>query len=250
VSLFDVRLFCRNFDRLSGSQFILAHVRVAVTNRRSRSKVFLKALNMSVRLTLMDVLSIFSQFCTVSRQQLVPWLQNQIAEQKRIDIATSGAPVVSHSIHSIQHPPTSGKDTSDLQLLLPQDAKKQRKQVKQLFLDRGVFGNTTISIYPVHLTIIPPTAFQTGVQIKTAVQSGLPTLAIDVTQTIFDAMTKNSAWVTEEDAWKPILASFSNQQALYAQQVREAAAKRKAEGCHYILLFAVREERVHLLALS
>lgn len=73
----------------------------------------------------------------VSRQELVPWLQNQIAEQKRIDIATSGAPVVSHSIHSIQHPPASGKDTSDLQLLLPTDAKKQRKQVKQLFLDRG-----------------------------------------------------------------------------------------------------------------
>jgi translation initiation factor 2-alpha kinase 4 len=67
----------------------------------------------------------------------VPWLHNQIAEQKRIDVTTSGAPVVSHSIHSIQHPPASGKDTSDLQLLLPTDAKKQRKQVKQLFLDRG-----------------------------------------------------------------------------------------------------------------
>ena len=76
-------------------------------------------------------------FGAVSRQELVPWLQNQIAEQKRIDIATSGAPVVSHSIHSIQHPPASGKDTSDLQLLLPADTKKQRKQVKQLFLDRG-----------------------------------------------------------------------------------------------------------------
>jgi translation initiation factor 2-alpha kinase 4 len=63
-------------------------------------------------------------------------------------------------------------------------------------------------------------------------------------------MTKNSYWITEEDAWKPILASFSNQQAAYAQQVREAAAKRKAEGCHYIILFAVREERVQLLTLS
>lgn len=93
-------------------------------------------------------------------------------------------------------------------------------------------------------------AFQTGVQIKSAVQSGLPTLAIDVPPVAFDCMTRNSAWVTEEDAWKTILAAFSNQHVSYAQQIREAAAKRKAEGCHYLLLFAVREERVQLLTLS
>ena len=99
---------------------------------------------------------IFVQVPLVSRQELVPWLQNQIAEQKRIDIATSGVPVVSHSIHSIhniQHPPAGGKDTLDLQLLLPTDAKKQRKQVKQLFLDRGEFHNWMI-FCPLLTTVI------------------------------------------------------------------------------------------------
>ena len=87
-------------------------------------------------------------------------------------------------------------------------------------------------------------------QIKSTVQSGLPTLAIDVPPAVFDCITKNSAWINEEDAWKPILAAFSNQQAAYALQIREAVARRKAEGCHYVLLFAVREERVQLLSLS
>ena len=96
----------------------------------------------------------------------------------------------------------------------------------------------------------PRPAFQTGVQIKTAIQSGLPTLAIDVPPAVFDSMTKNSAWITEEEAWKTIFSTLSNQQAAYAHQIREVAERRKAEGCHYILLFAVREERVQLLALS
>lgn len=73
----------------------------------------------------------------VSRQDLVGWLHQQITEQKRIDSSTSG---------TISYPAAipasfSGKDTSggsDVQLLLPVDTKKQRKQVKQILLDRGM----------------------------------------------------------------------------------------------------------------
>lgn len=74
----------------------------------------------------------------VSRQELVSFLHQQIAEQKRVDMSTSGT-----SIHSDSYVPQStapAKDvsnTSDVQLLLPGDTKKQRKQVKQIFLDRG-----------------------------------------------------------------------------------------------------------------
>ncbi|KAF9457367.1 kinase-like domain-containing protein [Collybia nuda] len=165
----------------------------------------------------------------ISRQELVGWLQTQIAEQKRVDIATSGAPIISDTI---QHP-LPIKDTSSssdmLQLLLPTDTKKQRKQVKSLFLDR---------------------AFETSVQFKSAVQTGLPTLAVDVPPVVFDAMIKSSAWITDEDAWRPIVATFPAQHTAYAQQLREAAIKRKTEGHSYILLFAVREERVQLVTLT
>jgi hypothetical protein len=72
----------------------------------------------------------------VSRQDLVTWLQQQIAEQKRIDATTSGVVAPSDLAQSVilsKELPAS----SDVQLILPGDAKKQRKQTKQMFLDRG-----------------------------------------------------------------------------------------------------------------
>ncbi|KAA1478685.1 Serine/threonine-protein kinase [Dentipellis sp. KUC8613] len=164
----------------------------------------------------------------ISRQELVPWLQQQIAEQKRIDASTSGAPVLSETSQGA----SSSKDQAgapEVHLILPVDAKKQRKQTKQIFLDR---------------------AFETGAKIKSAFVSGIPTIAIDVPPATFDAMSKSSTWVTEDEAWKAIAMTFPTQSAGYASQVRESIAKRRAEGHRFILLFAVREERAHLMTLS
>ncbi|KAG6843184.1 hypothetical protein H0H93_001955, partial [Arthromyces matolae] len=74
----------------------------------------------------------------LTRQELVGWLQHEIAEQKRIDLSTSGAPVVSDMTSSQSFPTKDVSGSSNVQLLLPPaDAKKQRKYVKQLFHDRG-----------------------------------------------------------------------------------------------------------------
>lgn len=70
----------------------------------------------------------------MSRQELVGWLQHQIAEQKRIDATTAGAPTILSEIA-----PDVAQDSgvlSEVQLLLP-DAKKRVKQVKQIFVDKG-----------------------------------------------------------------------------------------------------------------
>jgi hypothetical protein len=72
----------------------------------------------------------------VSRQDLVSWLQQQIADQKRVDQSTSGV----DSAIDILPNSASTKDAlsnSDIHLVLPGDTKKQRKQTKQMFLDRG-----------------------------------------------------------------------------------------------------------------
>ena len=89
-------------------------------------------------------------------------------------------------------------------------------------------------------------------QIKQAVQSGLPTLAVDVPVLAFEAMAKNAAWTKEDDheAWKAVLAGFPAQQSGYAYQIKDAIVKRREEGCKFILLFAVRGERVCLLDLE
>ncbi|KAJ7702683.1 kinase-like domain-containing protein [Mycena rosella] len=166
----------------------------------------------------------------LTRQELVGWLQHQIAEQKRVDASTSGA--LRFSDVGVAHPVPPSKEVataSAVQLLLPVDIKKQRKQVKQLFMDR---------------------AFETGLEIESGVQAGMPILAVDVLPAVFDAMIKSAAWLTDEEIWKALAAVFPVQQWAYAQQVREAAVKRKAEGHPYILLFAVREERAQLLKLN
>jgi hypothetical protein len=74
-------------------------------------------------------------FDLVSRPELVPWLQEQIVEQKRIDAETSGTTVLSHTQGPAR--PKSSDPMPDVQLILPGDARKQRKQTKQIFLEKG-----------------------------------------------------------------------------------------------------------------
>ncbi|KAG2338792.1 hypothetical protein BDR05DRAFT_984599 [Suillus weaverae] len=163
----------------------------------------------------------------VSRQDLVGWLQHQIAEQKRVDLATSGSSAYPDTL-TVPVPP---KDASapEVQLILPVDAKKQKKHVKQILLDR---------------------AYERAGHLKTAVQNGLPMLVVDVPNAVFDTLMKNASWITDEETWKGITASMPTVHMAYAQQIREAAAKRKAEGFPYLLLYATREERMQILTLN
>jgi translation initiation factor 2-alpha kinase 4 len=71
----------------------------------------------------------------VSKSELVPWLQEQILEQKRIDAGTSGTTILSHSQGPARS--KSSDPTPDVQLVLPGDARKQRKQTKQIFFEKG-----------------------------------------------------------------------------------------------------------------
>ncbi|KAG1724557.1 kinase-like domain-containing protein [Suillus lakei] len=163
----------------------------------------------------------------VSRQDLVGWLQHQIAEQKRVDLATSGSSAYPDAVTV----PVPSKDASapEVQLILPVDTKKQKKHVKQILLDR---------------------AYERAEHLKTAVQNGLPMLAVDVPNAVFDTLMKNTSWITDEESWKGITASMPTVHLAYAQQIREAAAKRKAEGFPYLLLYATREERMQILTLN
>jgi eukaryotic translation initiation factor 2-alpha kinase 4 len=78
----------------------------------------------------------FFPFNLVSRPELVPWLEEQIAEQKRIDAETSGSTVLVDNSQGPARWKSSGP-MPDVQLVLPGDARKQRKQTKQIFLERG-----------------------------------------------------------------------------------------------------------------
>ena len=87
--------------------------------------------------------TVFYSICAVSRQELVGRLQQLIAQQKRTDLATSSALMVAENIGVL--PPKDVSISPDVQLILQIDTKKQRKQVGQLFLDRG--AQILLSIY-------------------------------------------------------------------------------------------------------
>ena len=80
-------------------------------------------------------------------------------------------------------------------------------------------------------------------------QSNVPIIAVDVNDSVFDQMTKSTAWITDENVWKTLVACFPTQQSSYAHQIREAVLRRKVDGCKFLILFAVKEERPFLLTL-
>lgn len=80
-------------------------------------------------------------------------------------------------------------------------------------------------------------------------QSNVPIVAVDVNESVFDQMTRNTSWLTDENLWKALVARFPTQQSSYASQIRDAVLRRKAEGCKFLILFAVKEERPFLLTL-
>jgi hypothetical protein len=84
---------------------------------------------------------LFLPFNPVSRPDLVPWLQEQIAEQKRIDAETSGTTILPDNLQGPARSKICGPKV-DVQLVLPGDVRKQRKQTKQLFLEKG--ENSTV----------------------------------------------------------------------------------------------------------
>ncbi|KAG1785003.1 uncharacterized protein HD556DRAFT_1460944 [Suillus plorans] len=117
----------------------------------------------------------------VSRQYLVGWLQRQIAEQKRVDLATSGSSVYPDT-HTI---PAPSKDASapEVKPIPPVDTKKQKKHIKQILLDRGN-ANYTCNFKSTNVC----SAYEKAGHLKTAVQNGLPMLAVDVPNAVFDTL--------------------------------------------------------------
>ena len=136
----------------------------------------------------------------------------------------------------------------DVQLLLPGDTRKQRKQTKQIFLEKGkgclVDGNL-----PDVRSLFSRIAFEMGLRVCSAVRSGIPVIAIDTPANVFDLLCQSSSWVTDDETWKTVASSFSLSSTGYAPQIREAISRRQAEGHRFVLLFSVRDERVHLFAL-
>lgn len=188
-------------------------------------------------------------FSLVSRQELVPWLQQQISEQKRIESASSG---VSSLVQTAPSAVKESSNTVDIQMVLPGEGtnfKKQRKTTKQIFFDRG--KGSLLTIFFAILNLLICAAYEKHMRLKSAMQSGsVPTIAIDVPPAVFDSISRSDAWLTDDEAWRTILPAFPTQHMGYANQIRETILRKSDEGAEMIVLFSVKEERVGLLTLK
>lgn len=92
-------------------------------------------------------------------------------------------------------------------------------------------------------------AYDVSSDLKATFQSssGMPVVAVDISSSLFDSLTRNATWLVDEEVWKGLIGEFSN--TGYAQQVREAVARKKSEGNSWVLLVGVKEERAGLLNL-
>ena len=92
-------------------------------------------------------------------------------------------------------------------------------------------------------------AYDSALALKNALP-GIRTLAVEVSTTVLDEMAKNSNWLTSDEALRTLAAGFPTQHAGYAQQIRDAVLRQKADGHRYVLLSGIRQDRIVLLSLG
>ncbi|KAG9101505.1 hypothetical protein FRC06_002969, partial [Ceratobasidium sp. 370] len=161
----------------------------------------------------------------VARSELVGWLEHRLAEQRKAEAVEGTGPT------SLVEPGGGGKDTlqDSIHVLVPGEGhRKQRKQSKNIFLEKAQDLQSAV---------------------REASSAGIQILAADIPPTAFNAMTSGTAWLSDEDAWKVVLAAFPKDQASHAAQVREEFVKKKAQGHRLLLLLSVRDDRVFLFTL-
>ncbi|KAH8828108.1 other/PEK/GCN2 protein kinase [Flagelloscypha sp. PMI_526] len=171
--------------------------------------------------------------------ELVPWLQQQLKDQKTLDwelASDATSPVLDPALAPAPLPlPIKAKETSfaQLQVVLPTPAKNNKG--KGASKDRPLGQAKTASD-----------------RVLKAMNSGMPTLAIDVPVSLFDLMVRDSQWITNDDLWKSMTSQTITPS--HAFQIREAVVFRKNEGHDYLLLFCGRgpgdEGRIQLLRLN
>ncbi|CAE6518571.1 unnamed protein product [Rhizoctonia solani] len=160
----------------------------------------------------------------VVRNDLVPWLEHHLAEQRKAEAieglaTTSGAESASREA---QH--------DSIHVLVPGEGhRKQRKQSKNIFLEK---------------------AQELQNAVRQATSTGIQILAVDVPAPAFNAMTAGTSWLSDDDVWKAtVLTAFPKEQTAHAIQVREEFITKRSQGHKLLLLLSVRDDRAFLFTL-
>ncbi|CUA75102.1 eukaryotic translation initiation factor 2-alpha kinase [Rhizoctonia solani] len=160
----------------------------------------------------------------VARNDLVPWLEHHLAEQRRAEAIEGTTPA------SGTEPTLREAHHNSIHVLVPGEGhRKQRKQSKNIFLEKAQ-------------------ELQNAVRETTS--TGIQILAVDVPAPAFNAMTAGTSWLSDDDMWKTtVLNAFPKEQTAHAVHIREEIVAKRAQGHKLLLLLSVRDDRTFLFTL-
>lgn len=167
---------------------------------------------------------------------MVPFLQSQIAEQRKIDVATSTS--TGATAQALTKEPTAGED---LQLVLLQDANRKVKKPPKGVKDAMNPAKEKAS----------DLVYGFSNSLRQSFQQGLPIVAVDIPALAFNAMINdaNAGWLTNDESWKAVLAAMPHIPNARAAAIKESVLKKKEEGKRHVLLFHVHDERAFVFTL-
>jgi len=94
-----------------------------------------------------------------------------------------------------------------------------------------------------------------GTDLKEALlANAIPTIAADIPSAAFAALSADTSWMTNGEAWKSVVGEYpalghTGGGGGGGGSLREVVVRKKGEGCRWVLLFSVRDDRAFLVQL-
>lgn len=175
----------------------------------------------------------------VAVTELSDYLRNAIVEQRRVDSSyADGLP--SQQKDTMARPgaatetPNNRASEAEIKLVLPPEPLTSRPvKGKPVRKHRHV----TKSVY-----------YDKATDFSASVKSSLPVIGVDLSAEMLSAMTLETTWVRDDDAWRSIThPQLPTSERRYADQVRDAVREHQSTTGGPVWLFSVREARGFLL---
>ena len=169
----------------------------------------------------------------MERKELAGWLQEKIAEQRRID-ASYGPAATPITTKKEDDPVASGPE-AEIRLVLPPEPLTSRGKNKVVRKHR----HGTKSVY-----------YDKARDFATSVQSMLPVIGVDMPSEFLSQLAFDLGWIHDDDAWRTVLHTLPTSDRGYANHMREAVLDHCKNPGGNVWLFNVRDARGFLLQVT
>ncbi|ORX40873.1 kinase-like domain-containing protein [Kockovaella imperatae] len=168
----------------------------------------------------------------VLRAELCVYLRLAIAEQRRIDATYASAEGSMPSLQAAALAVDTRSSDIDIRLVLPPEPNSAK----------GTKGRPVRK----HRHVTKTVYYDKASEFAESTRSTLPIVGVDLAPSILAQMALESSWLSDEEAWRTLLAPFSTADRRYVESIRDAIVdiKSKSEGDGWLWLFGVRDNKV------